>query len=175
MAGAHNGTSSTSGYGGAAAHLWDNVLYILTGAIGALVLLYLHWTLVVAQIAASILGPLWMMVKVCPNCLLYGKDSCKSGYGIVSSKLTGKGDPKSFGEAFKHQLAAVIPMWIIPLTGFIYMVIVGIDAPWLLFIAFVLVAYVGVTLKARYITCPRCANRANCPWGSKASINKRVR
>ncbi len=151
--------------------LADNSPYIATGAVGALICLQVHWALAVVETIASILGPLWIIVRVCPTCLLYGNAACSSGYGLVSARLVDKGDPERFGHVFSHNLYAVIPMWFLPLVSGIYLFIIGESVPWLLLIVFVLVAFIAVPLKARYITCAKCPRRSTCPWGSRAALN----
>ena len=177
MAGRRGGSSGNrkGARRGVGVYVLDSLPYAMTGALGAWILLYVHWALAVVQVAASVLGPLWIMLKVCPNCLLYGSPACPSGFGLASARMTGRGDPDNFREVFSYHISAVAPMWFIPLAGVAYMLVAGIAVPWLLFIVFVLVAFVGVPLKSRYVTCPRCPKRADCPWGARAAIPRRGR
>ena len=172
--GAVNAKGKATGNGrnghSAGSYLLDNSPYIATGVIGALICWQVHWALAVVQIAAAILGPVWIILKVCPNCLLYGKSSCPSGYGLVSVKLTDKGDPERFREVFSLHITAVAPMWFIPLAAVIYMLLTGMNVPWLALLIFIAVAFVGVPLKARYVTCARCPKRSDCPWGSRTAL-----
>lgn len=151
-------------------YLWDNTLYVATGVIGAWICLQFHWALAVAQLAASVLGPLWIMARVCPSCLLYGSAACPSGYGLVSRRLVPQGDPDRFGEVFSLHVTAVAPMWFIPVGAVVLLLVTGEPVPWLATIVFVLVAFVGVPLKARYYTCARCPKRSDCPWGSRTAL-----
>ena len=175
MAGGRGGRKGNAGSKGAGRYILDSTPYALTGALGAWVLLEVHWTLSVVQVAASILGPLWIMLKVCPNCLLYGSGACPSGFGLASARLAGKGDPEHFREVFGYHISAVAPMWFIPVAGVAYMLVVGIPVTWLPFAVFVLVGFVGVPLKSRYVTCPRCPKRSDCPWGARATLPRRGR
>jgi hypothetical protein len=155
-------------------HLLDNSPYMATGILGAWVLWQLHWSMGVIELIASILGPLWMVMTVCKHCSLYGKASCLAGYGLLSARLVTKGDPAKFHDMFVHHTIPVMPMYFLPVVGVVYMVIFnGYNIPWVLFIAFVIIAYVGVPLKARYITCAKCPKRADCPWGSRAAVRKK--
>ena len=151
--------------------LADNSPYIATGLIGALICLQVHWILAVIEIAASILGPLWIIIRVCPTCLLYGNPACSSGYSLVSARLVKAGDPERFGHVFSHNLYAVIPMWFLPLASAVYLYAIGENVPWVLLIIFILVAFVAVPLKARYVTCAKCPRRSTCPWGSRTALN----
>jgi hypothetical protein len=126
--------------------------------------------LAVVELTATVLGPLWIILRVCPSCLLYGSPSCPSGFGLVSGRLTSPGDPDRFGEAFSQHIGAVAPMWFIPVAGVVLLILTGREVPWLLFLTFALVAFVVVPLKARYVTCARCPKRAECPWGKRTSI-----
>jgi hypothetical protein len=152
--------------------LADNSPYIATGVVGALICLQVHWALAVVEIIASVLGPLWIIVRVCPTCLLYDNPACSSGYGLVSARLMDKGDTERFGHVFSHNLYAVIPMWFLPLASGIYLYIIGENVPWLLMIVFVVVAFVIVPMKARYVTCAKCPRSSTCPWGSRAAQNQ---
>ena len=154
---------------GVAVHLWDNTPYIATGLLGALICLQVQWGLALVQLAATVLGPLWIMLRVCPSCFLYGNPACPSGYGLASARMVGKGDPDGFADVFRLHITAVAPMWFIPLGAVVYLLLTGGDVPWSLTLVFVLVAFVGVPLKARYYTCARCAKRADCPWGSRTA------
>ena len=156
---------------GLAYRLADNSPYIATGVVGALICLRVHWVLAVVEIIASVLGPLWIIVRVCPTCLLYGNPACSSGYGLVSARLVDKGDPERFGHVFSLNLYAVIPMWFLPLAAGIYLFAIDETVPWLILIVFLLVAFVAVPLKARYITCAKCPRRSTCPWGSRTALN----
>ena len=77
--GGGNGRANGRSRRRAGVYLWDNILYIATGLIGAWICLQVHWVLAVIQLAASIMGPLWIMTRVCPTCLLYGSAACPSG------------------------------------------------------------------------------------------------
>ena len=172
---AWNGGGGNGGANGrfrrrAGVYLWDNILYIATGLIGAWICLQVHWVLAVIQLAASIMGPLWIMTRVCPTCLLYWSAACPSGYGLVSKRLVDRGDPDKFREVFSLHVTAVAPMWFIPIVAVGYLLLTGESVPWLMVILFIAVAFVGVPLKARYYTCTRCPKRADCPWGSRAAV-----
>lgn len=151
--------------------LVDNSPYVATGVVGALICLQVHWALAVVEMIVSVLGPLWIIVRVCPTCLLYGNPACSSGYGLVSARLVDKGDTERFGLVFTHNMYAVYPMWFLPIASGIYLFIIGETIPWLLLLVFVLVAFVAVPLKARYITCAKCPRRSTCPWGSRTALN----
>jgi hypothetical protein len=153
-------------------YLWDNSPYIATGILGAYICWQVHWVLAIMQLAAMVLGPLWIMLSVCPSCFLYGSSACPSGYGLASARMVGKGDPDRFGEAFSLHITAVAPMWFIPLAAVVYLLLTGGQVPWVVTIAFILVAFVGVPLKARYYTCARCPKRADCPWGSRTALTR---
>lgn len=155
---------------GTATYLLDNSPYIATGALGAWVCLQAHWALAVIEAVAAFLGPMWIILRVCPSCLLYGKSACPSGYGLVSARLVGRGDPDRFREVFSLHVTAVAPMWFIPLGAVAFLLATGGQVPWLALVAFVLVAFVGVPLKARYVTCARCPKRSDCPWGSRTAL-----
>jgi hypothetical protein len=153
-----------------AVYLWDNSPYVATGLLGAYICLDVHWVLAVIQLAATVLGPLWIMLRVCPSCFLYGSAACPSGYGLASSRMVEKGDPDRFGEVFSLHISAVAPMWFIPIAAVVYLLLTGGDVPWLATVAFVMVAFIGVPLKARYYTCARCPKRSDCPWGSRTAL-----
>jgi hypothetical protein len=151
----------------------DNIPYAAMAALGAWVLLSIHWAVALLEVAAAILGPLYMIRVVCPNCLLYGSPHCQSGYGLVSAMLAPRGDPDRFKDVFSVHVWSVVPMWFLPVAGMLYLLVVGSDLPMVEFALFFAVAFVGVPLKARYVTCPKCPKRADCPWGSRASLPRR--
>jgi hypothetical protein len=153
----------------------DSLPYILTGVLGAWVMLGIHWTLAALEMAAMVLGNLWIILKVCPSCSLHGSPACASGFGLASGKLTRRGDPDRFEEVFSHHMTAVMPMWFIPLAGVAYLLLTGQRVPWLLLAVFLVVAFVVVPLKARYITCARCPKRGGCPWGKRTARRRRNR
>lgn len=150
-------------------HLADNSPYIATVVLGAWVLLPLHWAAALAEVVAGVLGPLWIIIKVCPNCHLYGSSACQSGYGLLSSRLAAKGDTEQFGTNFNVHIIATGPMWFLPVAGAVWLLLTGGEVLWLVLIAFLLVTFMAMPLKARYYTCARCANRDNCPWGSRTA------
>lgn len=153
-------------------YIWDNSPYMATGVLGAYICWQVSWVLALVQLAAMILGPLWIMLRVCPNCFLYGNAACPSGYGLASAKMVDRGDSDRFAEAFSLHVTAVAPMWFIPLAAVVYLLLTGGQVPWLVTITFILVAFVGVPLKARYYTCARCPKRADCPWGSRTALSR---
>ncbi|UCC92480.1 MAG: hypothetical protein JSW25_07360 [Thermoplasmata archaeon] len=152
--------------------LADNSPYIATGLVGALICYQVHWLLAVLELLASFLGPLWIIVRTCPTCLLYGNPACSSGYGLISAKLVKQGDPEMFAHVFTTQITAVIPMWFMPVGAGAYLFATGEGSLelGLLMIVFSIVAFVVVPLKARYITCAKCPRRSTCPWGSRTAI-----
>ncbi|NIP33876.1 MAG: hypothetical protein GWN18_02935, partial [Thermoplasmata archaeon] len=115
-----------------AVYLWDNSLYILTGALGAVICWQVHWSLAVVQVVAAVLGPLWIMLSVCPTCFLYGSPACPSGFGLASARMVEQGDPDRFGEVFSLHITAVAPMWFIPLAAVVYLLVTGGEVPWIL-------------------------------------------
>ena len=157
---------------GLAYRMADNSPYIATGILGALICYQVHWLLAVLELLASFLGPLWIILRTCPTCLLYGNPACSSGYGLISAKLVKQGDPEMFSHLFTTQITAVIPMWFMPVGAGAYLFIIGegsISLAFLLLI-FGIVAFAVVPLKARYITCAKCPRRSTCPWGSRTAI-----
>ncbi len=158
---------------GRAVHVVDNIPYAAMTILGAWVLLSVHWTAAVLEVVAAILGPLYMMRVVCPNCLLYGSVHCTSGYGLVSSIIAARGDPDRFKEVFSAHVWSVVPMWFLPVAGMVYLFIVGADLPVLVFVLFFAIAFVGIPLKSRYVTCPKCPKRADCPWGARAAVPRK--
>jgi len=151
--------------------LMDNSPYIATGVAGAFVCYQLHWLLAVIELLASFLGPLWIIVRMCPTCTLYGNPACSSGYGLVSARLVRQGDPETFAHVFKVQIIAVIPMWFLPVVAAAYIFAIGEGTLWLatLLALFSIIAFVVVPLKARYVTCAKCPRRSTCPWGSRTA------
>ena len=158
---------------GRARYVVDNIPYAVMAALGAWVLLSVHWSAALLEVAASILGPLYMMRVVCPNCLLYGSVHCPSGYGLVSAAIAARGDPDRFKEVFSAHVWSVVPMWFLPVAGMVYLFMIGADLPLVEFVLFFSVAFVGVPLKSRYVTCPKCPNRADCPWGARAAVPRK--
>ncbi|MCK5251595.1 MAG: hypothetical protein KAQ96_01545, partial [Thermoplasmata archaeon] len=152
--------------------LADNSPYIATGILGALICYQVHWLLAVLELLASFLGPLWIIVRTCPTCLLYGNPACSSGYGLISAKLVKQGDPEMFAHVFTTQITAVIPMWFMPVGAGAYLFIIGEGSISLAFLIliFAIVAFAVVPLKTRYITCAKCPRRSTCPWGSRTAI-----
>ncbi len=154
--------------------LVDNSPYIATGVIGAVVCYQLHWVLAVLELLASFLGPLWIIVRMCPTCLLYGSPACSSGYGLVAARLVKQGDPETFAHVFKVQIIAVIPMWFMPVVVAAYLFATGEGTLLLaaLLAVFAVIAFAVVPLKARYVTCAKCPRRSSCPWGSRTARSR---
>lgn len=140
----------------------------LIGAMGALTLLPIHWSLAVLEMALMAVSPIWMMLTVCPHCTVQGSHACPSGFGVISEWLVERRDPKLFAQAFAHNVYGAIPMWFVPIGGVAYMLYAGIGVPLIPFAAFMVLAFVVTPVRAKYFHCNRCPRRGDCPWGVRA-------
>jgi len=123
------------------------------------------WVGAGAYVAYGVLGPLWIIIFLCPYCRSYGKRSCPSGYGLISAKLRGKGDPALFARKFRRHIPVIVPLWIIPpiMGG----VAIANSFSWPLAIlvgAFVLEAWVLLPVLSKRRGCSNCPQREACPW-----------
>ncbi len=138
------------------------------GALGALVLLPMHWGLAALELAATAVAPLWMMLRVCPHCTIQGSELCPSGFGVISERLAARRDPKLFAQAFAHNVYGVMPVWFLPVAGAAWMAWRGIDVPLVPLVLFAVLAFVATPLRARFHHCKRCPRRGDCPWAVRA-------
>ena len=146
----------------------EMTILVLIGALGALTVLPIHWSLAVLEMALMAVSPIWMMLTVCPHCTVQGSDACPSGFGVVSERLVERRDPKLFAQAFAHNIYGALPMWFVPIAGVVYMLYAGVDVPLLPFIGFLVMAFAVTPIRAKYFHCKRCPRRGECPWGVKA-------
>lgn len=118
-----------------------------------------------AYSAFGILGPLWIILFLCPHCPSYGRRSCPCGYGVLSAKLRPKGEIALFTRQFRKHIPVIVPLWIVPvLVGGVLM---SNSSSWQLAIllgAFVLDSFVLLPLRAKSHGCKCCPQRDVCPW-----------
>lgn len=134
------------------------------GALGALVLLPLHWGLAAVELALTAVSPLWMMLRVCPHCTVHGSEACPSGFGVISERLVARRDTALFARAFAHNVYGVMPMWFLPVAGAAWMAWSGVGVPLVPLVLFAALAFVATPLRARLHHCKRCPRRGDCPW-----------
>ena len=158
-----------SGSRSPASYVIANTPYALSAVLGFFVLLPIHWAVAALELVAVVAGPLWMMRTVCPHCRHRSSVDCPSGYNRLSARLAPPGDPARFPEAFRRNIAAVFPIWFLPVAGAAYIVATGGVPPIVPLALFVALSFVIIPLKARLYNCRRCASRGECPWGIKAA------
>lgn len=119
-----------------------------------------------AYLAYGVLGSLWIILFLCPYCLIYGERSCPCGYGILSAKLRPKGDTRLFSRKFRRHIPAIVPLWIIPpLVGGIFLASHSFSWPLAILVAvFVIHSFLVLPLVSKSHGCKRCPQRADCPW-----------
>ena len=67
-----------------------------------------------AYLVYGAMGVFWIVCFLCPHCPCYATRSCPCGYGMLSAKLRPKGDTSLFANYFKKHIAAIVPLWFIP-------------------------------------------------------------
>ncbi len=143
---------------------WDTIPHLLTLSLGTILMLKISILLGLIYVLIAASGMIWFFAFICTRCNAYGHRSCPSGYGLISSRFfkKRKGD---FRRAFKLNIISVALQWFIP-TGFgVYFLIRSFDPVLLvLFIIFIIVAYVYLPLAARRKGCDACPQRQDCPW-----------
>ncbi len=118
-----------------------------------------------AYLAYGLLGPLWIILLLCPHCPSYGHWSCPCGYGVIAARLRPAGDTSRFRVEFKRHIAVIVPLWIIPLVPGGLALARGFS--WtlaLVLAAFVLNSYVILPLVSKRHGCGHCEQREQCPW-----------
>ena len=138
--------------------------HILVLFLGTLVMVLVDPFLGIAYLLISALGTLWFMWRICTHCYAYGNRGCRSGYGIVASRLFSRASKRNFRRAFKVNIISVGVQWFIPLTS-VYWLVTDFD-PLLLIalIAFILAAFVYLPVSAGKGGCRSCPQRRDCPW-----------
>lgn len=151
--------------------LLENVPYalmILLGVAALLLSLYpggATWGVAGGYFAYGLLGPLWIILFLCPHCPSFGRRSCPCGYGVLSARLRRPGDTSRFAAEFKRHIGAIVPLWLIPpvvggvalARGFSWPLVVVLAA-------FVLNSYVVLPLVSKAHGCRECGQREQCPW-----------
>ena len=98
--------------------LIHNIPYAATILLGAVVIYFsiedsfLKLLLSGAFILYGILSTLWFMMFLCVHCQSYGSQKCRSGFGLLASKLRARGDPTLFRKKFKGAASRWIFNWI---------------------------------------------------------------
>ena len=121
-----------------------------------------------AYLVLFILGTLWFLVTICPNCRGYNSKACPSGYGLLSARLTKKAKNPDHNRAFKRNIASVAVQWFVPVLGAGFCLYQDFDVYLAgTLVIFCLVAFVWLPLNSKQGGCARCPQRKDCAW-SKA-------
>ena len=154
-----------------ASTLLENVPYalmILLGVAALLLSLYpgrATWGVGGGYLAYGLLGPLWIILFLCPHCPSFGKRSCPCGYGVLSARLRRPGDTSRFGAEFKRHIGVIVPLWLIPPIVAGVTLARGFSWPLAVVLGvFVLNSYVLLPLRSKLRGCKHCGQRAQCPW-----------
>ncbi len=154
--------------------LVSNLPYMLMVALGVAVLAvglqvspWPQWTWIAAGAYAAygVIGPLWIMVFVCPYCHHHGTRGCPCGYGVISKHLRSKRDKECFAEKFRRHIPVIVPLWIIPPAAGVTLAVMHFS--WLvagLVAAFALDAFVVLPLTSTRYACKECPQRDGRPW-----------
>lgn len=123
------------------------------------------WWAAGGYLAYGLLGPLWIILFLCPHCPSYGHWSCPCGYGIISARLRPAGDTSRFRTEFKRHIAVIVPLWIIPLVPGGLALARGFSWPLaVVMAAFAINSYVVLPLVSKRHGCGHCEQREQCPW-----------
>ena len=141
-------------------------MYIL----GILITLFFNLYLAIGFIIYIIISSFLFASLICSYCPHYGKRTSLCGYGLLAKKISKKKSRKGFKKAFKKYIGLLFPDWFLP-------VIIGAYLLWQdfnliilgLFIAFMLVAFVGVLYVSKSDSCDTCKLKDDCPWMSICS------
>ena len=126
------------------------------------------WLGAVSYFVYGVIGPLWIMIFVCPYCAYYATKGCPCGYGTISARVAPKGERDCFSTKFKRHIPVIVPLWLIPAAC-------GATALWLSFswqlaalaLAFAVNSYVILPLVSKRHSCGDCPQKADCPWMAK--------
>ncbi len=151
--------------------LIHNIPYAATILLGAVVIYFsiedsfLKLLLSGAFILYGILSTLWFMMFLCVHCQSYGSQKCRSGFGLLASKLRARGDPTLFRKKFKIHIAVVVPSWFVPLIiGLISLYDEFTFTKMFLLSLFMINSFVILPLASRNKGCSDCPQRSDCPW-----------
>lgn len=116
----------------------------------------------------GLLGSLWIIIFMCPSCVLYDNKACPCGYGVISAKIRKKGDHLHFREKFKKHIPVIVPQWLIPPSaGIMYLVQEFSVLMLVLLILFCVQAFVVLPLFSRHYGCKDCPQKEECAWMKK--------
>ena len=152
--------------------LLDNVPYIVTVILGALLVRY-AWNIIpaIAFAVYGAVGTLWFIVFICPHCDFYGTKACPCGYGSISAKLLRKRDSTRFEKVFKKNVPVIFPIWIVPVLAGVYgMARSFSSAILILLVVFMVISYAVLPLLSKKHGCLNCPNRERCPWMGKENM-----
>lgn len=113
------------------------------------------------------IGNYLFMTKICAFCPHYGNRSSLCGYGLITKHFTRRKNLHEFKSSFRRYVGVLFPFWFVPLIIGIYLLYVSFD--WvvlILFIIFIVVAFVIVPFGSRSTSCKTCKHRDQCPWMS---------
>jgi hypothetical protein len=142
----------------------DNGPTILLFILGAVILWPVWWPfsiLFAAYCAASIVL-FWAVI--CPYCHHFGTKACPCGYGAVASRFFAPKKGVDFGRKFRQNIAIMFPVWIVPLLGGTYLLMIAFS--WQtagLLLAFCIDGFAVIPAISIFVGCKGCEVR-DCPW-----------
>lgn len=149
--------------------LLNNVPGMLTYALGSVILYHVWIVFGILYLLCCIVGVVLFWRLICPFCPSYDKECCPCGYGKLSSRFFGKGNPSRFPVMFKTYIPIFSLLWVFPLVGG-FILLSRNPSPYvmLLLLSFFIVGFVLVPLFSRIHGCKDCTVKDACPWAGQS-------
>jgi hypothetical protein len=135
--------------------------------LGVIITVFYNIYFAIGFLIYIVISSLLFAYLICSYCPHYGSRTSLCGYGLLAKRLTKRKSMKGFKTAFKKYIVVLFPDWFAPVIIGAY--ILWLDFTWIvliLFIAFILVAFVGVLYVSKSDSCNTCKLRDDCPWMS---------
>jgi len=145
--------------------LLDNIPTLMLFVLGFLIINKLTTAGAVIFAFYTVFSVVWFWARICPYCHHYGTRACPCGYGVISSGLFARKDPKSFQKVFKRNLVVVFPNWFVPLGAAVFLLVTDYSVPVLILtICLCVIGFVIIPAISKLVGCKNCEIKEDCPW-----------
>lgn len=153
-----------------------NIPYVAMILIGAVTIAYAYGFSVQALVgvagyfAYGIVGAFWIMIFICPYCAYYATRGCPCGYGVISARISKKGDRDCFAAKFRRHIPVIVPLWMIPVACGGMTLWYSFSWPLVgLVSAFVVESCIILPVVSRGHGCVDCPQKDDCPWMARGA------
>jgi len=145
--------------------LLDNLPTLVLITLGTLLINKMSTVGAAGYVIYSLFSIVWFWAKICPYCHHYDTYACPCGYGVISAKLFGKREYKSFKKVFKQNIGVVFPIWFVPIIAATYLLVTRYTQEVLILaIVFSKIGFIFIPLISKFVGCKNCEIKEECPW-----------